>query len=283
MIAETKERNEDVFDRPTGFHKRPRGPMVESAGYEHTLHFRLDWNVEDPIPKGLALPGRLVLGVGDRDLWGSENEGVLLDLRPVIRHLSEQWLPLTIFETYPLGVQPQNPSRLRESLTSLASDEPALSSTIDQEFVKFSAVHDLAQAWLGGSRWLWLVREGSQIVLDDSHHSYRLPVEDVVWVLSELGDAIARRARTVGTHVEWADRWTRRADASKLKEAFARSLDIRPQSFQRLLRSRRMQPTYVPLGQLFGPQIRLPSPFFNDRMSGRRPTNGSPCGVTSSR
>jgi Zn-dependent peptidase ImmA (M78 family) len=241
MSAEIKARSEDVFDRPIGFRKRPLDPMVENAGYKNSLHFQIDWRVDGLVPKGLALPGRLTLGAGDRYLWGNEADGVLLDFRRVIKHLSEQWFALTSFETFPLGVQPQNPSGLRESLRILANEEPALSSTIDQEFAKFRAVHDLGHAWLDGARLLWLVREGSLIVLDDSHHPCRLPVEDIIWVLSELGDAIARRALAVGTLAGLTERWARRAEASKLREVFARSLDIRSQSLQRLLRSGRIQ------------------------------------------
>jgi len=233
--------NEDVFDRPIRSRKRPRDPMVEAAGYENSLHYWLDWRADDFAPKEPALFGRLTLSVGHRNLWGNETEGVLLDLRRVIRHLSEHWFALTSVETFPLGVQPQNPSRLRESLRTLASAEPGLSSTIDQEFAKFRAVHDLGHAWLAGARLLWLVREGNQIVLDDSHHPERVPIEDVVWVFSELGDAIARRARAVGTLAAPAERWARRAADAKIREVFARSLDIQPQSLRRLLRGRRLQ------------------------------------------
>lgn len=179
---------------------------MKLLGAPNGLQF--DWQAGDagvrdtgPLGQGflsLILAGELLWGIEapDGELIGSEADWGLL-----LEHLAGAWPWITLEENYPIGLVPLSPGQLWRHVQEQPGGAEALLEGEYDTLIRFEHRHDLA-AGLDGvvlPRVL-VLREGSQCWLECPERDLVLlrPLDEVVGVLTDLGNAIANHVANQG-------------------------------------------------------------------------------------
>lgn len=190
-------------------------------GQSDRICFSLEWDSSAPGDSDLAANltrGRLVAHVGGQVVWGkSTPEGTVgLDWTWVelVEHLARTWNRLIWEEIDPLGVNEIFPRRLRvEAENRWANLAPDAREPEEQIFWAFEESHNLAAGLQG--IWparIWIIRQGTMAFVTAGDIALRLPIKDVLNLLSQLGDAIcvrlqeSRDPRSVSALAAWNKR-----------------------------------------------------------------------------
>ena len=176
-----------------------RGGSRSGLGYE------LGWTPIGP------LPSKLVLRLGDIDVWSLADCPTIEVWLALIGGMTRAWNHLRLDQRYPFGLCPSSPSALGTALDSLRVPDDVLEIRFDE----YRQRHDLSR-WIedAGVRTpaLWMVREGATMLLDASGVMVRWFLGDVLRTLADMIDAVIARS---GAELDPAviARWRARADA----------------------------------------------------------------------
>lgn len=169
---------------------------------------QFSWQAGDAAVRDTGPLGRgcLSLLLAGEVLWGSEAPdgepmGSEADWGLLLEHLAGAWPWITLEESYPIGLMPLSPGQLWRHVQEQPGGAEALSEGEYETLIRFEHRHDLA-AGLDGfvlPRVL-VLREGSQCWLEcpERDLALRRPMEEVVGVLTDLGNAIAGHVANQG-------------------------------------------------------------------------------------
>ena len=193
----------------------PPGAVRGGSGYG--LSFEIDWEAH-PHPSHAFL----LLAVNGEAVWDSADVGLAVDMGLLLDFMASHWDDIVLDESYPCGVTPTWPSKLKQELENRRANGMKLSQDqIDFHVQNFGLRHNLGNILLGsGARPLWLIREGNLMVIDARDVQHRWSFTDVIRTLTSLGDAVVKRANAKGWHRKgFADvvhKWSERDSAPSM-------------------------------------------------------------------
>ena len=172
---------------------------LKHMGSPGALEF--SWQAGDAEPRvsGPLGQGRLSLLLAGEVLWGDEGAGgepagVEAHWGLLLEHLAGAWPWITLEEGYPFGVMPLSLGQLWRHVQEQPGGAEALSEGEYEALIRFEHRHDLASGLDGFVLpRLLVLREGSQCWLEcpERDLALRRPMEEVVGVLTDMGNAIA--------------------------------------------------------------------------------------------
>lgn len=179
---------------------------LKHMGSSDALEFSWQAGDAEPVGSGPLGQGRLSLLLAGEVLWGHEGAGgetvgIEADWGLLLEHLAGAWPWITLEEGYSLDVMPLSPGQLWLHVQEQPGGAEALSEGEHESLIRFEHRHDLASGVDGFALPRVLVlREGSQCWLECPERDLvlRRPMEEVVGVLADMGNAIARHVANQG-------------------------------------------------------------------------------------
>ena len=113
----------------------------------------------------------------------------------LLEFLGEYWLFLSVEDGCPLGIAPNTAPRMLAAAEAAADLLPPAEAESEREQIEaYRSTHDLAEALQGAvSPPLWVVRDGDLGWLASSAMTAQTSFSEVLRVLTDVGDFIARR------------------------------------------------------------------------------------------
>ena len=148
-------------------------------------------------------------------VWGDAATGLEIFADDLLSYISEFWQPLTLRQTYPLSITAERPSQFRSEAGKVWGNLPEAEVERQEDVVSaFENAHDLARSFAGQFDLpsLWLLRQGSNMLIETSDRVLRVEFSQFIAMLSDVGDDIANRLGKLDGN-KWArliDRWQRR-------------------------------------------------------------------------
>ena len=181
----------------------------------------------DPVGKRReTLTYTLSICAAGRTVWPVLHEPehpVEIQLDDLFAYLVEFWKPLCLRQAYPLALSPTRPSFLARDAARRWEDLPQ--EQIDEEASavdSFEEAHELSHAFGGlfDLPQFWLVREGDAMIVDAGRTLERLPVDNVLSELAQVGNWMAGRLLEAAP-----DRYDRIVDAWRHRDE-SNSVDL---------------------------------------------------------
>jgi hypothetical protein len=126
-----------------------------------------------------------------------EGEATLeIQIDDLLGYLTDFWKPLMLRQVYPIDVNPLRPSDLRRKAEERWAELPPAIVEVEAEAVaNFEEAHDLARCFAGlfGLPPFWILRSGTNVILETWGALRTVPFEEVRSRLSELGERICER------------------------------------------------------------------------------------------
>jgi len=192
-------------------------------GTEAGLLFAGCWQDVEPRGSGVdRTRGLLTVMLEGLPIWGGgrveSDSAIEWTWIELLEGLAESWPFLRWQEVYPEHLRPRHPGEVETRLAELRETKPAaLREAIEEETYDWLERHDMSR-WLHGlsARPLRVLRQGRLAVVVGGSRIAWLPMDDVLAVLADVGDAIQRRldgaedARSVAAVAAWRSRDLRR-------------------------------------------------------------------------
>jgi len=144
-----------------------------------------------------ATRARLRVSLRGRAVWHGldEDAGFEWTWVELLEFLAESWLYLAIEDGAPLGVALDTAPRMLAAAEATIDSGPSPGSDIEhQQLEAYRTTHDLAEAVQGAVMPpLWIVKAGNSGWAASTASTARAPFDELLGVLSEVGDAIASR------------------------------------------------------------------------------------------
>jgi IrrE N-terminal-like domain len=180
-----------------------------------SMQFKADWidRIDGVEYQTLASIGLLVDGAPVWPISGEDISDFQWFADELLSHLTECWKPLILRQTYPIPIQPARPSFLAvETEKRWSSLSDAKVEVEEQAIAAFEDVHNLANAFGGitGLLPLWFLRDRGEVVIDTQERLLRVPFQDAVNALSNVGELIAKRLLQTDTR-----KWSKLVNAWK--------------------------------------------------------------------
>ena len=141
--------------------------------------------------------GQLRVCLRGRSVWYGVDDTTGLEWTwiELLEFLGENWLYLSVEDGSPLGVAPTTAPRMLAAAEAAADRLPPPEAEFEREQIEaYRSTHDLAEALQGAvSPPLWVVRDGNVGWMASSAATARSPFSEVLAVLTDIGDSIARR------------------------------------------------------------------------------------------
>jgi Zn-dependent peptidase ImmA (M78 family) len=181
---------------------------VKMNSEKRSVAFRLDWRDSyDGAPcKTIAA---ITLLIHDVPVWpvkGEDTDEFEWFADELLAHLTECWKPILLRQTYPIPAQPDSPSSLLAEAKKRWLGLP--DSTVEyeeREVAAFEDAHNLANAFGGvtGLLPLWFLRDQDEMIIDTQEQYMRVPFQETVDALVDVGNSIARRLQAAD-ELKWA-------------------------------------------------------------------------------
>jgi hypothetical protein len=188
-------------------------------GTEAGLLFAGCW--QDVEPRGSAVDrtrGLLTVTLEGVPTWGGgrvePDSALAWTWIELLEGLAESWPFVRWQEVYPEPLRPRHPGEVETRLAEFGESNPAaLREAVEEETYDWIERHDMSR-WLHGlsARPLRVLRQGRLAVVAGGSRIAWLPMDHVLQVLTDLGDAIQRRldgaedARSVAAVAAWRSR-----------------------------------------------------------------------------
>ena len=144
-----------------------------------------------------ATRGSLRVSLRGRPVWhgADEDAGFEWTWVELLEFLAESWLYLAIEDGAPLGVALDTAPRMLAAAEAAIDSGSPLGSDVEHEQLEaYRTTHDLAEAVQGAVMPpLWIVKAGNSGWVASTATTARAPFDELLGVLSEVGDAIALR------------------------------------------------------------------------------------------
>jgi len=144
-----------------------------------------------------ATRGSLRVSLRGRPVWhgADEDAGFEWTWVELLEFLAESWLYLAIEDGAPLGVALDTAPRMLAAAEAAIDSGSPLGSDVEHEQLEaYRTTHDLAEAVQGAVMPpLWIVKAGNSGWVASTASTARAPFDELLGVLSEVGDAIALR------------------------------------------------------------------------------------------
>jgi hypothetical protein len=155
-----------------------------------------------------------IIAVDDIAVWpayGADNAYLEIQIDDLLSYLTEFWKPLMLRQVYPIKASPRLPSELRQVAEQRWADFPDSLIEAEEDAVSdFEEAHDLSRCFSGyfGLPAFWILRTGTDFILETKGVIHKVPFDDVRKILSECGDWICDRLSKVDL-----DRWDETIEA----------------------------------------------------------------------
>jgi Zn-dependent peptidase ImmA (M78 family) len=195
--------------------------VIESSTGEVTLS--LAWEGEPTGTAADATRGQLRVAVRGNPVWYGEtsDHGFEWSWVELVEFLGESWRYLVLEEGTPLGVAIDTaPRMLAAAEAVLEADGPAAASADRELLYAFTHTHDLSEAVQGANLpAIWVIRDGSNGWICTPGWIGRVPVDELLKMLVQLGDAIIARlaSSTDMRAVAALGAWNSRQQLSRLE------------------------------------------------------------------
>lgn len=182
---------------------------------------RLEVSLRPAPAKARLTTYMLSIAVDGQAAWpvlGAPDVALEVQIDDLLAHLTEFWKPLMLRQVYPIDVSPLRPSDLsREATRRWGGLQAATVEKEEEAVADFEEAHDLARAFSGlfDLPSFWILRAGSQVVLETSGMLWQLPFNDVRVSLSSVGEQICDLLAAADV-VRWEaaiDAWHQRDNA----------------------------------------------------------------------
>jgi Zn-dependent peptidase ImmA (M78 family) len=197
-------------------------------GGKRGLRFELSLSLRGPAERRALAWGKGLVYLDDAPVWSGGTtstgvprpvEGAWIDL---LDHLAGAWPWLALEEGCPGGYNSRLPGDLRrEAAQRWGGSEDQIPDAEEEALYRYETRHDLARA-LSGIRLprLFLLREGRDMWICSPDTCTTQPFEEVIGVLEDLGDFLARAVADVaeGRGRQAVERWRRRQE--RMQERF---------------------------------------------------------------
>ena len=188
------------------------------------IEFALTWQPRRPTTTAAeATRGCLRVSLRGRAVWhgADEDAGFEWTWVELLEFLAESWLYLAIEDGAPFGVALDTAPRMLAAAEAAVDSRSSLGSDVEHEQLEaYRTTHDLAEAVQGAVMPpLWIVRAGNSGWAASTATTARVPFDELLSVLSEVGDAIASRLDRQADERSRAaiETWLARDDHGRLK------------------------------------------------------------------
>lgn len=188
------------------------------------IEFALSWSSRRrPSTGAESTLGSLRVCLRDRPIWhgADDTTGVEWTWIELLEFLGEYWLFLSVEDGCPLGVAPAPAPRMLAAAEEAADGLPPAEAEFEREQIEaYRSTHDLAEALQGAvSPPLWVVRDGNVGWMVSSAMTAKTSFSEVLRVLSDVGDFIARRLDGLKDQrsIQAAKRWRQRDRYDRLR------------------------------------------------------------------
>ena len=188
------------------------------------IEFALTWQPRRPTTTAAETTrGCLRVSLRGRAVWhgADEDAGFEWTWVELLEFLAESWLYLAIEDGAPFGVALDTAPRMLAAAEAAVDSRSSLGSDVEHEQLEaYRTTHDLAEAVQGAVMPpLWIVRAGNSGWAASTATTARVPFDELLSVLSEVGDAIASRLDRQADERSRAaiETWLARDDHGRLK------------------------------------------------------------------
>jgi hypothetical protein len=188
---------------------------VLTFGTRAGLYGELEWTGPTTGLSADITQGRLRIQLAGDPVWGGDAGALEWTWIELLEFMTNAWPYLLVEQSYPSPLNPAMGSALEDELRRAIADDLADEAALRSAVLEFLETHDLARALQGIIvEPLRLLRRGALMEVSTRARTSWLVRDDVLTVLTDLGDAIAHRMD--GCDDERArsarDAWQTRAD-----------------------------------------------------------------------
>ena len=170
-----------------------------------------------------ATLGRLRVSLGGHTVWHgkAQSAGFEWTWVELLEFLGDSWVFLALEDGAPFGIAPSTVPRMVAAAETVIERSNPLGSDVQEEHLEaYRATHDLAEAVQGAVLPpVWVVRDGTQGWVASTRLTAAAPIDEVLAVLEQTGDAIAARLEGLDDErsTEAVRRWRGRAAQPRLR------------------------------------------------------------------